>query len=313
MLCRTVFLNYGIMIRGSGIYMKNKLTIIIPFRDTQKYISRNIDSVYSQLASCSGVQALYVDDGSQDESARIVSDKISPKIRLVRNAFGNPYLCRNEAAFKVGSEYIAFIDADTVLSDEWVRKVLHYTEIGDVDWIVGPYLADGRRNPILNLYNSYQASGMKYRFECDALTYFSAYGGNMVVRRQIFEFLGGFGSERRGSDAAFSKKYLRKYGTSRALFDPSLSVTHLEVNTHGRLFKKIRSYRTGSAFHPTEDRNSDLSLSVQCRILYSWASINILRVFVLPVLICMILADYLDRIITNGNLLQLTDFRRNVK
>lgn len=274
---------------------KNKLTIVIPFKDAEPYLQFNVDSVSGQLSDCDGVEAVYVDDGSQDLSAGILKRALSPDIRMIQLSRGNPYVCRNEAAFQRRSEYVAFIDADTLLSEGWLRKVMCYIRTGETDWIVGPYLTDSRKSFLLKLYNSYQTVSMKSRFAADAPKYFSAYGGNMVVRKEIFESLQGFDVKRRGSDAAFSKKYLNRYGVSRVVYDPSLFVTHLEVRSAVELFRKIQRYRRGAKEHSAEYRNTELTPKLQVTILKKWIAENVFRICLLPFLLGMLLLDQLAK------------------
>lgn len=275
--------------------MIEKLTIIIPFKNASPYIQINRDALLRQITYHPEVRIIYVNDGSTDDSTKAVDDIDNKNVKLVSKTHNNPYLCRNDLAFGCQSEYVAFVDADVLIAPDWISKILECINASSPNLIVGPCLTDDHKSFFLKMYNSYQTVSMKVRFRYKPIDFFSGYGGNMIFKKEVFESLSGFSENRRGSDAAITKKYLLRYGSEKIMYDPSLYVTHLEISSVADLIRKIRLYRTGSYNHPEEHKNKQMTLDLQYQILREWVGSDRKRWWILPILIGMILFDDINR------------------
>ncbi|MGD2133708.1 MAG: FkbM family methyltransferase [Maricaulaceae bacterium] len=89
-----------------------KVSIVIPFKDEEKFIRSAIESVLSQ--GVENIEILCVDDGSSDSSPRIVfgMGEIDPRIKLVPNSGAGVSAARNTGIRAARGEYIGFLDAD---------------------------------------------------------------------------------------------------------------------------------------------------------------------------------------------------------
>lgn len=100
-------------------YADNKVSVIIPVYNAEKYISRTLDSVFSQTYK--DIEIVLVDDCSKDASARIIAgyQKMHPEVvyHLQEKNLGAG-AARNKALELASGRYVAFLDSD----DLWYPK-----------------------------------------------------------------------------------------------------------------------------------------------------------------------------------------------
>ena len=90
---------------------KYDLKIIIPCFNVAKYIEECIESILKQKAKYNFVVAL-VNDGSTDETLKILKRYQSDKIIVINKENGGSASARNKALEIVESEFVMFIDSD---------------------------------------------------------------------------------------------------------------------------------------------------------------------------------------------------------
>lgn len=107
------------------------VSIIVPVYNTEKYISECLHSLIQQ--SYSHIEIIAVDDGSTDNSLKILND-ISAKDKRLK-VFSQPNqgvsAARNLALSKATGEYIMFVDADDWIDSSTIEECLQ--TIGDTD------------------------------------------------------------------------------------------------------------------------------------------------------------------------------------
>ena len=96
-----------------------KVSIIVPFYNAGYGIRKTIESIQRQ--SLEDIEAIFVDDGSTDESANLVdSYTVDKRIKLVRKENGGVSSARNRGIAEARGEYIGFVDAD-----DWIEKDMY--------------------------------------------------------------------------------------------------------------------------------------------------------------------------------------------
>lgn len=101
------------MIREKDIvYMNNKLTVIIPLYNEEKYIKQCIESIANQ--SYKDIDILIIDDGSTDNSYDICSKlaEQDDRINIIRQENMGPSRARKAGIACAKTEYVTFVDAD---------------------------------------------------------------------------------------------------------------------------------------------------------------------------------------------------------
>lgn len=104
--------------------MEEKISVIIPVYNVEKYISRCIDSILNQ--SYCNIEIIIVNDGSIDNSA-VICDEYAQKynnIKVFHKDNGGVSLARNLGIDKASGEYIAFVDPDDYI-DKNMYKILY--------------------------------------------------------------------------------------------------------------------------------------------------------------------------------------------
>lgn len=120
--------------------MKNdKISIIIPIYNCEKFLNKCLDSVINQTYK--NLEIICVNDGSKDNSLEIIKEyqKKDERIVIIDKQNEGVSAARNDAIKKSTGEYITFID-----SDDWIElntiEILYNTLIeNDVDVIRGNY------------------------------------------------------------------------------------------------------------------------------------------------------------------------------
>lgn len=95
------------------------VSIIIPTYNREQLVGRAIQSVFAQTYQ--DFELIIVDDGSTDDTERLVKSFKSEKIRYIRHRENKgPAAARNTGIRSAQGDYIAFQDSD----DEWVPEKL---------------------------------------------------------------------------------------------------------------------------------------------------------------------------------------------
>lgn len=94
------------------------VSVILPVYNRENTIKRAVDSVLSQTYTC--LELIIVDDGSTDNTIKIVESYTDDRIRLICQEHGGANRARNNGIANARGEYIAFQDSD----DEWCGSKL---------------------------------------------------------------------------------------------------------------------------------------------------------------------------------------------
>ena len=97
--------------------MNPSISVIIPNYNRADLLPRAIDSVLSQ--SLAADEIIVVDDGSSDDSCRLVETRY-PHVQLIRQAQQGVSSARNKGIGIARGEWLAFLDSD----DEWLPEKL---------------------------------------------------------------------------------------------------------------------------------------------------------------------------------------------
>lgn len=96
-----------------------KLSVIIPVYNTEKYLSRCVDSVLGQ--SFTDFELLLVDDGSTDDSGTICDEYAEKdnRVRVFHKENGGASSARNLGLDHAQGEWVTFIDSDDYIEDDF--------------------------------------------------------------------------------------------------------------------------------------------------------------------------------------------------
>jgi glycosyltransferase involved in cell wall biosynthesis len=121
----------------------SKVSVIVPMFKVARYLPDFLGSLDAQEGGLSDVELIFVDDGSPDESARLVtewSQRTGTPMRLVSKTNGGLCSARNAGLEVATGEWVTFWDPDDIL-DPWyaaeMREFLDSPEASSVHLVVG--------------------------------------------------------------------------------------------------------------------------------------------------------------------------------
>lgn len=158
-----------------------KISIIIPVFNLEGYITKCIQSLLQQTYS--NIEIIIIDDGSTDNSWKIIQSLVQKDNRIVakHQNNGGTARARNAALELVSGEYITFVDGDDTLTCETIKKNVKYLiEDEDLDWVSFPIVRvdeHGNRNENYKNYKHFEVSINQIVNQKDFLSYF--YGGKL--------------------------------------------------------------------------------------------------------------------------------------
>lgn len=110
-----------------------KLSVVIPVYNVEKYLSRCLDSVLKQTFT--DMEIICVNDGSPDNSAKILSDYASrdSRIRIINQENQGLSAARNTGVAAARGKYIGFVDSDDWIDTDFYSTLINLAETHNAD------------------------------------------------------------------------------------------------------------------------------------------------------------------------------------
>lgn len=119
--------------------MEDKVSIIIPVYNCEKYIGRCLESVLSQTYS--DIEILVIDDGSQDKSLEIIRQLAQgeSKIQVYHQENKGVSVARNQGLERARGKYLAFLDGDDYLGKNYIEKMVQSAKENNSELVICGY------------------------------------------------------------------------------------------------------------------------------------------------------------------------------
>lgn len=116
--------------------MNPKISIIVPVYNTEKYLSKSINSLINQTLK--DIEIILVNDGSTDGSRNICEEfeRKDNRIKLINKENGGQGSARNRGLEVAKGDYIAFIDSDDYINPEMYEKMYNSIKKYNCDVVV---------------------------------------------------------------------------------------------------------------------------------------------------------------------------------
>ena len=103
-----------------------KLSIIIPVYNVERYIRTCIESVFLQGLNDQDFEVIIVNDGTKDQSIKMIAEIISQhnNITVINQENQGLSIARNNGLSKAKGEYILFIDSDDLLVPYSLKPII---------------------------------------------------------------------------------------------------------------------------------------------------------------------------------------------
>ena len=117
------------------------ISVIVPAYNSEKYIKRCLDSLGRQTYS--GFEAVIIDDGSTDQTLRIVKDytRNDERYKVFHQMNMGLSDARNTGIDNSNGKYIIFLDSDDELEIDALGKIIELLEKWDLDMLLFDALA----------------------------------------------------------------------------------------------------------------------------------------------------------------------------
>lgn len=137
------------------------VTIIVPVYNVEKYLHKCVDSLLEQTYK--NLEIFLIDDGSTDKSGQIC-DEYSCKdhrIKVIHKLNGGQGSARNMALSLCKGDYIAFVDSDDWVTEEYIEVLLEHSNESTVS-CCGYYLWSEKHNYINTIDRFYRINVVEF-------------------------------------------------------------------------------------------------------------------------------------------------------
>lgn len=112
------------------------LSFIVPVYNAATYLPSCIKAIAAQTRS--DFEAIFTDDGSTDESPRILDEaaRNDPRITVIRQPNGGVSTARNAGIAAARGKYLAFVDADDLIKATFAEQMLDAGETTGADLVL---------------------------------------------------------------------------------------------------------------------------------------------------------------------------------
>jgi len=218
----------------------SEVSIYVPVYNGQNTIESCINSILSQTVKPNKI--LIINDNSKDGTGEILK-KYSDKIEIINNEknLGLSYI-RNLAINYLKSKFIASIDADVELTNNWLEKLIDKVNQENITLIGGKMYEKFLNNP----YNFWRSIRLKQNWgEKDILNPEFVFGCNSLLNTENLNTRAMYRNDHEyyktnGEDIEFSKKILTE--NKNLYYCSSALCYHLQNDNHKTLSNRYWRY-----------------------------------------------------------------------
>jgi glycosyltransferase involved in cell wall biosynthesis len=222
------------------MYKENiKISFVIPAYNEEKFIGRCLDSILAQIQKEKVLaEVIVVNNNSIDKTKEIALS--FPGVIVIDEPKRGSNSARQAGFLKSRGELIANIDADTILTDGWIKKVLdEFDKDKNLVALSGPQIYyDVDKITILEQKIFYILAFLSYLFNKLLNIGSLIQGGNFVVKKEALLKVGGFNTQILfwGDDTDTAKR-LHKIGNVKFTLK-------LPIYASGRRLKREGKFKT---------------------------------------------------------------------
>lgn len=160
----------------------NKISIIIPVYNTEKYIKETIESILNQNLDL--FELILVDDGSQDNSLKILNQyECFPNVKVLHQKNKGAPSARNYGLSQATGDYILFFDSDDVIYSNSLKLVMQTINKNNPDLVIMNYdVVDQNQNLITEITHKKIKQDNLLDMMC-----LTPFPGNKIYKKEIID------------------------------------------------------------------------------------------------------------------------------
>lgn len=211
-----------------------RVAVVIPMYNATGSIIELIESLCNQQLSVNvELDIIVVDDGSSDNSAALVSQRVSSVVRLVSHGVNRGRAAaRNTGARAANGDYLLFLDADCRIGER--SFVMRHVQVLER----GADVSVGVRSTVNNSFlAAFESSVNRRRAIGPVWTAFTS--ANFAIRQTVFEKCGGFDERYRWygfEDRDLAVRLVKS--DVQLVYSVDAVVYHEDVSTAGTLLRR---------------------------------------------------------------------------
>jgi len=182
---------------------KNKISIVIPTKNEEENIKHLLDSLKNQIDFFEEI--IIADANSTDKTLEIIksfSNTFFGKLKIIEG--GLPAVARNKASKLTKGNYILFVDADIILSKNIIKNSLDKISKKDVHLITCNFICNSNFSSFFLYYIN------NFLIKISKLENPFAIGGFFLIKKSVFDNLGGFNEELMHCEDYFLSKQVNR-------------------------------------------------------------------------------------------------------
>jgi glycosyltransferase involved in cell wall biosynthesis len=159
------------------------VSIIIPALNEEEYIGKCLNSINDLDTPEVIFEIILIDNGSTDRTAEIAKS-LGAQVYSIKT--GTISRLRNYGASKAKGKIFAFVDADCIVSRDWIKNALKELEDKSVGATGSNYQISGKSSWVSK---AWEFNMREQKNKCDTEWIQS---GNLIIKRDVFNLVGGF-------------------------------------------------------------------------------------------------------------------------
>lgn len=157
---------------------KELVSLVVPCYNVSEFIENCIDSIKNQTYK--NIEVLMIDDGSKDNTGKIIKEKIKDdnRFKYYKKKNGGLSDARNYGLKYIKGKYVCFIDSDDWIDKNYVKRLYEEIEKGKYDVVICNYISK---------YVDKEECSNITKFHIDNFILPNAW--NKIYKREIFDNL----------------------------------------------------------------------------------------------------------------------------
>ena len=223
-----------------------QISIIVPVRWSEPRVLLLLDALRGQGGGGAEVLAVVMDDGRGRAGTASLLPELQRRARVVAAAPSTPAAVRNLAAAQAQGEFLVFIDDDCLPEPRWLEQLLAAAADPAVGAVAGGVLPAPAATLTEKYLGAYGLPLPENAAVYDKVIPFVSFGhsANLLVRRAVFNELGGFAAGwPTGEDHDLCYRLIK--AGHKLAFVPTAAVRHFHRATVGGMLRQAYGYGRG--------------------------------------------------------------------